>query len=115
MVFGRILSATAHLPITRVSRGEAVGSMMTARRHSREVGVPTLLQVGPYRFHFHSREHDPPHVHVRSANGSAIFFLTPVVLREQTGYTRRHLEQIERLVFAHRLEFLRRWHEYFDQ
>jgi hypothetical protein len=89
--------------------------MMGTRRSFGEVCVPTVLIVGPYRFHFHSREHGPPHIHVRSADSSAVFLLSPVVQREQKGYTRRHLEVIERLVINHRLEFLRRWDEYFDQ
>ena len=43
--------------------------MIAARRPSPEVRVPTLLRIGPYRFLFHSREHDPPHIHVESSSG----------------------------------------------
>jgi hypothetical protein len=45
--------------------------MMVARRPGREVGVPTLLRIGPYRFTIHSNDHAPPHVHVTSADGGA--------------------------------------------
>jgi len=75
--------------------------------------VPTLLRIGPHRFHFHSREHDPPHVHVSSPGKEAVFNLDPVVEEGSTGYTRRDLRRIETVVRAHGEEFLRRWHEYF--
>ncbi len=89
--------------------------MMAARRPIREVGVPTVLRSGPYRFHFHSREHDPPHIHVDSSDGNAVFGLLPVLLLRRKSYTPRQLEQIERLIINHRREFLRRWHEHFNQ
>ena len=95
-----------------VHRPEA---MMAARRPSREVGVPTVFRSGLYRFHFHSREHEPPHVHVESSGGTAVFGLSPVLLHRRKSYTPRQLEQIERLVIDHRREFLRRWHEHFNQ
>ena len=87
---------------------------MAARRPIREVGVPTLLRIGPYRFFFHSQEHDPPHRHVESADGAAVFNLTPAGLVRARGYNRRHLARIEEIVTNHEAEFLRRWHEYFD-
>jgi hypothetical protein len=89
--------------------------MMAARRPSPEVGVPTVLRSGPFRFHFHSREHEPPHVHVKSTSGTAVFGLAPVIALRRKSYTPRELEQIERLVIDHRREFLRRWHEHFNQ
>ena len=89
--------------------------MMGPRRTFREVGVPTVLRFGPYRFHFHSREHDPPHVHVESVGGRAVFVLVPIKLHESRGYTRRELRQIGAIVGIHRNTFLRRWHEHFEQ
>ena len=63
--------------------------MMDPRRFFGEVCVPTLLVDGPFRFHFHSREHDPPYVHVRSADGWAVFFLVPLKLHKFHRYTGR--------------------------
>jgi hypothetical protein len=81
----------------------------------REVGVPTLLRIGPHRFHFHSREHDPPHIHVESSSGKAVFALTPIKLTDSKGYTRRETRQIHEIVLVHRRAFLDRWHEHFAQ
>lgn len=89
--------------------------MMRQRRHRHEVGVPTLLRIGPYRFYFYSREHDPPHVHVESAQGSAVFTFGPVGVMRAKGYTRRELGRLEEIVRRHEAEFLERWHEYFDR
>ncbi len=60
--------------------------------------MPTIPRVGTYRFYFHSREHDPPHVHVSSPDGEAAFDLDPVGRRGSSGYTRRDLTQIEEIV-----------------
>lgn len=81
--------------------------------------MPTLLRIGPYRFFFYSHEnvksHEPPHVHVRSADGEASFELAPVKARESRGYNRAEMNQIGELVEAHRIEFLRRWYGFFDR
>ena len=87
--------------------------MMALRRSFREVGVPTILRSGPYRFHFYSHEHEPPHVHIASADGTAVVRLAPVVIKRAIGYTRRQVTEIEEMVIRHEAEFLRRWHDYF--
>ena len=85
----------------QVSRREAPKVMMAVRRLIREVGVPTVHRFGPYRFFFYSDENrqmdEPPHIHVRSGNGSAKFWLEPVRQHEVRGYTRRETERIRRI------------------
>jgi hypothetical protein len=80
--------------------------------------VPTVHRFGPYRFFFYSHENqvtnEPPHIHVRSAQGSAKFWLDPVGRHEHRAYTPREVERIRRIVEANREIFLRRWHDYFD-
>jgi len=87
--------------------------MMAARRPSSEVGVPTLLRIGPYRFFFWSHEHEPPHVHVESAHGRAVVDLAVVEVKKARGYTARERAQIRAIVVRHREAFPRRWHGYF--
>ncbi len=81
--------------------------------------MPTVFRLGPYRFYFFSEEnfasHEPPHVHVRSGDGVAAFWLEPVRTRDVEGYTPREVERIKRIVVANRELLLRRWHEFFDQ
>ena len=81
--------------------------------------MPTVHRFGPYRFYFFSEEnsasHEPPHIHVRSGNGVASFWLSPVSVRDFEGYNRREVERLRRIVVANRELLLRRWHEFFDQ
>jgi len=43
--------------------------------------MPTVLRIGPYRFHFYSREGtEPPHIHVARDDFEAKFWLQPVGL-----------------------------------
>lgn len=80
--------------------------------------MPTVYRLGPYRFYFYSEEndasHEAPHVHVRSGDGVASFWLVPVRTRDFQAYTPREVERIRRIVVEHRDLLLRRWHEFFD-
>jgi hypothetical protein len=80
--------------------------------------VPTVHRFGPYRFFFYSDENretrEPPHVHVWSSGRIAVFWLSPVSLREAHGFRPREVERIRRMVIGSRELLLRRWHEYFD-
>lgn len=91
--------------------------MMDTRRSFGEVRVPTIHRFGPYRFFFWSHENratnEPPHIHVRSADGEAVFWLAPVAMRDYWGYTPREVERIRRLVTTHRVALMRQWHEFF--
>ncbi|MHB8523801.1 MAG: DUF4160 domain-containing protein [Limisphaerales bacterium] len=43
--------------------------------------MPTILRIGGFRFHFYSDGfNEPPHIHVRNADGECKFWLEPVVL-----------------------------------
>lgn len=81
--------------------------------------MPTVHRFGPYRFHFYAHENyqtsEPPHVHVRSGNGVASFWLSPVGLRDSQGYNPREIERLRRIVIANRELLLRHWHDFFDQ
>jgi Domain of unknown function (DUF4160) len=57
---------------------------------------------------------EPPHIHVSSARGLALFWLSPVEYRDSWGYTPREIGRIRRIVTANREELLRRCNEYFD-
>jgi hypothetical protein len=40
---------------------------------------PTIYREGPYRFFFNSREESRRHVHISSAQGTAKFWLEPII------------------------------------
>ncbi|MBU2446436.1 MAG: DUF4160 domain-containing protein [Bacteroidetes bacterium] len=75
--------------------------------------MPTILRIGPYRFHFYSDErNEPPHIHVATTDGECKFWLEPVQLARNKGLPPHMLREIERLIFEH-LEFLKeKYNEY---
>ena len=64
--------------------------------------MPTVLRIGPYRFHFYSRENDePPHIHVARDDFEAKFWLQPVSLAANLGFNQAEpVAQTARGVFA---------------
>jgi hypothetical protein len=57
--------------------------------------MPTVLRTGPYRFYFYSHEPDEPrHVHVDRDNLSAKFWLEPVTLVRNFGFSAIELGRI---------------------
>lgn len=81
--------------------------------------MPTVYRSGPYRFFFWSHENqevgERPHIHVMSGDHAAAFWLAPVELRANQGYTDREINRINRLVSAHETELLRRWNDFFEE
>ena len=50
--------------------------------------MPNVLRTGPYRLYFYSHEpHEPPHVHVDRDDLSAKFWLQPVALARNFGFS----------------------------
>ena len=73
--------------------------------------MPTVLRTGPYRFYFYSHElHEPPHIHVDRDDLSAKFWLQPVGLARNFGFSPKELRRIQKLVAEHEAAFLEAWH-----
>ena len=76
--------------------------------------MPTILRIGPYRFYFYSNEpNEPPHVHIDKDNYSAKFWLETVDLAENTGISRKDLNEMQRLVIKHQKQLLDKWYAFF--
>jgi hypothetical protein len=76
--------------------------------------MPTVLRVGPYRLHFYSNEGDePPHIHVQRDDDGASFWLDPVELKRNNGFSGPELGIIQRIVEQYENEILQAWHDYF--
>lgn len=72
--------------------------------------MPTVLRSGPYRVYFHSHEpNEPPHVHVDRDDQSAKFWLAPVALARNLGFSAHELRKIHRLIEEHQQQFLQAW------
>ena len=76
--------------------------------------MPTLLRSGPYRLYFHSHEpNEPPHVHVDRDDQSAKFWLTPVALARNLGFSPVELRRIHRMVTDNQPLLIEKWRDRF--
>lgn len=76
--------------------------------------MPTIKRSGAYRFYFFSHEpNEPPHIHIDRDDLSAKFWLEPVSLARNFGFTARELNKLQELVTVYRTEFLEAWNGYF--
>ncbi len=76
--------------------------------------MPTVLRSGPYRFYFYSHEpNEPPHVHVDRDELSAKFWLDPIGLARNFGFSAREVNTVQSLVGTNHKELLEAWHGYF--
>ena len=76
--------------------------------------MPTVLRVGPYRFCFYAGDRDePPHVHVERDDNIAKFWLDPIRLQSNRGFSRAELGRMQKLLGDRQEELIEAWNEYF--
>lgn len=69
--------------------------------------MPTVLRVGPYRFHFYSREgNEPSHIPAARDDFEAKFWLQPISLAANFGFGSAELRDLERIVADHCTDLL---------
>jgi len=74
--------------------------------------MPVILRVKGYRFWFYKVDlNEPPHVHVGKAGMEAKYWLDPVSLAKVRGFRQHELNEIERIIMAHRTYLLKVWEE----
>jgi hypothetical protein len=73
--------------------------------------VPAVLRDGPYRVYFFSHDLvEPPHVHIDRDRLSAKFWLDPVGLAVNLGFSPRELRRLQGSVVENRAKLLEAWH-----
>jgi hypothetical protein len=76
--------------------------------------MPTVLRWKGYRFYFYSYEpNEPAHIHVDRDDSSAKFWLSPVAVARNAGYSAPELNYLVRFVRENRETFLEAWNGYF--
>ena len=76
--------------------------------------MPTVRNIaGPYRFFFYSFDCNEPE-HVQREKMLCKFWLKPVALAKNDGFSARELNGIRRLVQANLRILLEAWHEHCD-
>ena len=82
---------------------------------SSSVVSPTVLQSGPYRFFFFSNERgEPVHIHVERDEKIAKYWLLPIRLAYNHGFSAPELNKVADLVRRHESELAQAWHEFFE-
>jgi hypothetical protein len=76
--------------------------------------MPTVLRIKGYRIGFFSADGDePPHIHADKAGNQAKFWLEPLQLAKNAGFSRGEINEIYDILREHRQELLTKWNEYF--
>jgi len=76
--------------------------------------MPTVQGIsGPYRFYFYSFDcNEPKHVHVQREKMICKFWLDPIALSENYGYSPTELNRIRRQIETHYERIVEAWDEH---
>ena len=75
--------------------------------------MPTVLRTGPYRIYFYSHEpNEPSHVHIDRDDESCKFWLDPVALARNLGFSSKELRDLEKIIIENQQELLEAWNEH---
>lgn len=78
--------------------------------------MPTVFVINGFRFFFFSNENNEPvHIHIEKAEDAAKFWLNPVVLEYNYGFTSGELKQIENIIQENSQKIILKWNEYFNK
>ena len=76
--------------------------------------MPTALRSGPYCVYFYSHEpNEPPHVHVDRDDQSAKFWLKPIALARNLGFSPVELRRIQGMLKENERILLEKWNARF--
>ena len=76
--------------------------------------MPTVKNIsGPYRFFFYSFDcNEPMHVHVQREKSVCKFWLNPIALCKNNGFTPKDLNTIRNIIQSNITNILEAWNEH---
>jgi len=76
--------------------------------------MPTIKGIpGPHRFFFYSFDcNEPPHVHIRRENMVCKFWIEPVALAQNHGFSAQELNQMRAVIQANLTRIQEAWREH---
>lgn len=78
--------------------------------------MPTVLREQGFQFYFYSHETtEPPHVHVDKGGSSCKYWLSPVFLARNHGFSEVELNKIRAIILGKQELLLAKWNEYFNR
>jgi len=75
--------------------------------------MPTLLKLNGFKFFFYSNEHEPKHIHIMKNDNFAKVNLEDLKV-EFSNFKNKDLAFILETIKEHKLDFERKWNEYFN-
>jgi hypothetical protein len=76
--------------------------------------MPTVLEIGPYRFvFFSSDQREPAHIHVKRDLQIVKFWLNPIALAKNHGFKEHEINQVRHLIEDNQQILLEAWHDHF--
>jgi hypothetical protein len=76
--------------------------------------MPTIVRKFGFRVYYYSHEpNEPPHIHVDKNGKSAKYWLDPLQLSVNMGFSPTELNQISLLLREHQNELMEHWNGYF--
>ena len=77
--------------------------------------MPKVLEINGFVFFFYSQEgNEPPHIHIRKAENTAKFWLRPIVLVENHGFSSSQMQFITKTINENSKLLLDAWDEFFS-
>jgi len=78
--------------------------------------MPTVLREQGFQFYFYSHETtEPPHVHVDKGGSSCKFWLSPIALARNYGFSDVELNRIRDIIVERQVFLLSKWNEFFNR
>ena len=79
--------------------------------------MPKIFEYFGFIFYFFSNEHEPIHVHVKSADGKAKFDILPegIVLVKNEGIKTKDIKAAEMVLEENKELAIEKWNEYFGK
>ncbi len=76
--------------------------------------MPTVKNIhGPYRFFFCSFDcYEPKHIHVQREKMTCKFWLEPVMLSKNYGFSSKELNLIRQTIQSNQNKFMEEWNEH---
>ena len=78
--------------------------------------MPTIFVIKKYRFFFNSREESRRHIHIATADGTAKFWVEPIVsLADYYKMSSKELKEIQTITEEKQNEIISHWKKHFSQ
>jgi hypothetical protein len=78
--------------------------------------MPTVFKIKGYRFFFFSNENqEPVHIHIEKADNYAKFWIDPVFVTANFGFTSKQLKEIANYIERNKAIIIKKWNEHFSQ